>query len=208
MKANIAFMHGPKDLRIENVEVPEIKPNQVLVKTMSCGICGSDVGRVLNIPYPGGPLLDKLADEGDDQAYKFPRPHTEGKYDFSFSGLKTAVINQAHNLRQQGVEIDAKDFAASFRRSVVDLLVDKTLMAAKDIGATKLAVAGGVAANSLLRSELERRGTKKGLQVYLPPRRLCTDNAVMIGAAGFYSLMAGEVASLDLNALPSLRMFG
>jgi len=166
------------------------------------------VARVLSIPYPGGPLLDKLADEGDDQAYKFPRPHTEGKYDFSFSGLKTAVINQAHNLRQQGVEIVAKDFAASFRRSVVDLLVDKTLMAAADVGATKLAVAGGVAANSLLRSELMRRGGKKGLQVYLPPRRLCTDNAVMIGAAGFYSLMAGEVASLDLNALPSLRMFG
>ena len=85
------------------------------------------MARVLNIPYPGGPLLDRLADEGDDHAYKFPRPHTEGKYDFSFSGLKTAVINQAHNLRQQGVEINAKDWAASFRRSVVDLLVDKTL---------------------------------------------------------------------------------
>jgi len=166
------------------------------------------VARVLSIPYPGGPLLDKLADEGDDQAYKFPRPHTEGKYDFSFSGLKTAVINQAHHLRQQGVEIDAKDFSASFRRSVVDLLVDKTLMAARDTGASKLAVAGGVAANSLLRSELERRGTKAGLQVYLPPRRLCTDNAVMIGAAGFYSLMAGACGTLDLNALPSLRMFG
>ena len=165
------------------------------------------VARVLSIPYPGGPLLDKLADEGDDHAYKFPRPHTEGKYDFSFSGLKTAVINQAHNLRQQGEEIVAKDFAASFRRSVVDLLVDKTLMAARDTGAQKLAVAGGVAANSLLRSELVRRGEKAGLQVFVPPRRLCTDNAVMIGAAGFYSLMAGSLAALDLNALPSLRMF-
>jgi len=165
------------------------------------------VARVLNIPYPGGPLLDKLADEGDDHAYKFPRPHTEGKYDFSFSGLKTAVINQAHNLRQQGIEISARDFSASFRRSVVDLLVDKTLMAAKDTGAGRLAVAGGVAANSLLRSELERRGKKAGLEVYMPPRRLCTDNAVMIGAAAFYRLMAGELAALDLNALPSLRMF-
>ena len=165
------------------------------------------VARVLSIPYPGGPLLDKLADEGDDHAYKFPRPHTEGKYDFSFSGLKTAVINQAHNLRQQGLEIDAKDFAASFRRSVVDLLVDKTLLAARDTGAKKLTVAGGVAANSLLRSELMRRGEKAGLQVFMPPKRLCTDNAVMIGAAGFYRLMAGELARLDLNALPSLRMF-
>lgn len=165
------------------------------------------VARVLNIPYPGGPLLDRLADEGDDHAYKFPRPHTEGKYDFSFSGLKTAVINQAHHLRQQGVEINAKDWAASFRRSVVDLLVDKTLSAALDMGAKRVAVAGGVAANSLLRAELARRGKKAGLQVFIPPKRLCTDNAVMIGSAGFYRLMAGELAALDLNALPSLNMF-
>ena len=165
------------------------------------------VARVLNIPYPGGPLLDRLADEGDDHAYKFPRPHTEGKYDFSFSGLKTAVINQAHHLRQQGVEINAKDWAASFRRSVVDLLVDKTLSAALDMGAKRVAVAGGVAANSLLRAELARRGEKAGLQVFIPPKRLCTDNAVMIGSAGFYRLMAGELAALDLNALPSLNMF-
>lgn len=90
---------------------------------------------------------------------------------------------------------------------MVDLLTDKTLLAAKDTGAKKLAVAGGVAANSLLRSELERRGKQAGLQVFLPPKRLCTDNAVMIGSAAFYRLMAGEVAELDLNALPSLRMF-
>lgn len=165
------------------------------------------VARVLNIPYPGGPLLDQLADAGDDAAYKFPRPHTEGRYDFSFSGLKTAVINQAHHLRQQGQEIEARDFAASFRRSVVDLLVDKTLLAAQDTGARRLAVAGGVAANSLLRRELERRGKAAGLEVFMPPRRLCTDNAVMIASAGYYRLMAGETADLNLNALPSLRMF-
>ena len=164
------------------------------------------VARVLDIPYPGGPLLDRLADTGDDRAYRFPHPHTQGKYDFSFSGLKTAVINQAHNLRQQGMEINAANFAASFRRSVVDLLVDKTLAAARDLGAKRVAVAGGVAANSLLRSELTRRGEKAGLTVFVPPKKLCTDNAVMIGSAAFYRLMAGEVAGLDLNAVPALRM--
>ena len=165
------------------------------------------VARVLGIPYPGGPLLDKLAEEGDDAAYAFPHPHTQGKYDFSFSGLKTAVINQAHRLRQQGQPIVAKDWAASFRRCVVDLLVDKTLAAALDAGAKRVAVAGGVAANSLLRRELARRGEAAGLEVYIPPKRLCTDNAVMIGAAGFYRLMSGELAELDCNALPALRMF-
>ena len=165
------------------------------------------MARVLEIPYPGGPLLDRLAEEGDDQAYRFPHPVTPGKYDFSFSGLKTAVINQAHRIRQTGGEINAADFAASFRRSVVELLVEKAVAAAKDVGADKLAIAGGVAANSLLRREIVSKGEKAGLKVFVPPKWLCTDNAVMIGAAAFYDLMRRDIAALDLNAMPSIRMF-
>lgn len=165
------------------------------------------VARVLEIPYPGGPLLDKLAETGNDHAYRFPRPVTPGKYDFSFSGLKTAVINQAHRIRQTGGDIDAADFAASFRRSVVDLLVEKSVMAAVDSGAKRLAIAGGVAANSLLRSEIVKKGEAAGLEVFVPPKWLCTDNAVMIGAAAYYDLLRNEPAGLELNAMPSIRMF-
>ena len=164
------------------------------------------VARVLEIPYPGGPLLDKLAETGDETRYRFPRMHTEGKYDYSFSGLKTAVINQAHNIRQSGGEIEAADWAASFRKAVVDALLDKALQAARDTGARRFALAGGVASNRLLRRETLRRGTEMGLSVYMPPASLCTDNAAMIGAAGFYRLMNGETAGLDLNAQPSVRL--
>ena len=164
------------------------------------------VARVLSIPYPGGPLLDKLAEEGDDHAYKFPKVVTPRPYDFSFSGLKTAVINQAHNLRQLGEEIRAADFAASFRRAVVDSLSSKAVAACVDMGVKNLALAGGVASNRLLRREIERRGKKAGLNVFMPPAILCTDNAAMIGSAAFYQLMRGNVASLDLNAIPALGL--
>lgn len=165
------------------------------------------VARVLTIPYPGGPLLDKLAEEGDETAYRFPHPHTAGAYDFSFSGLKTAAINQAHTVRARGEALCSKDFAASFRRAVVDSLVEKSVRAALDSGIGKLAISGGVAANRLLRREIVEKGEEAGLKVYVPPRQFCTDNAVMIGAAGYYDILRRSAAGLELNALPSIRMF-
>lgn len=166
------------------------------------------VARVLEIPYPGGPLLDKLAETGDEHYYTFPKVATPGAYDFSFSGLKTAVINQAHKLRQNGEEIRAADFAASIRRAVVDLLVDKSIKACLDCGDKKLAIAGGVSSNLLLRREIQRRGEQAGLQVFMPERILCTDNAAMIGSAAFYQLMAGHIGELSQNAVPTARLGG
>ncbi len=164
------------------------------------------VARVLDIPYPGGPLLDKISENANELAYKFPRVHTVGKYDFSFSGLKTAVVNQAHMLKQKGEVINAADWAASFRKAVVDALVDKTMLACRDTNVNAVALAGGVASNRKLRREIERRGKENGLRVYMPPAGLCTDNAVMIGAAAFYRLMKGEIRDMDLNAQPSIRL--
>lgn len=162
--------------------------------------------RVIGIPYPGGPLLDRLAEQGDDRAYPFPRAHVQGKYDYSFSGVKTAVINEVHRLKQMGQEIRREDFAASFRRTVVDMLVEKAVCAAVDSGVGKLVLSGGVAANQLLRREARERGERAGLCVYMPPVRLCTDNAAMIGSAAYYRYLKGERATLALNAQPSLRL--
>ena len=191
------------------VSVENYGAYRLLGQTMddAAGEAFDKVARVLEIPYPGGPLLDRLAETGNENAYRFPHVSTPGPFDFSFSGLKTAVINFAHKIRQQGGEIVAEDFAASFRKSVVDMLVEKTLSAARASGATRLAAAGGVAANRLLRRELVGRGERAGLKVYLPPVALCTDNAAMIGSAAFYALLLGGLADLTLNALPALRMF-
>ncbi|MBR1585757.1 MAG: tRNA (adenosine(37)-N6)-threonylcarbamoyltransferase complex transferase subunit TsaD [Clostridia bacterium] len=162
--------------------------------------------RVLNIPYPGGPLLDKLAEEGDPRALKLPRPKTEGRYDYSFSGLKTAFINAVHNARQKGEALHDADLAASFRQAVVAFLVDKAMLAADDLNLKKMALAGGVSANRLLRREMQRACDKRGIQLYMPQLSLCGDNAAMIGSAAYYRLLRGEIADLTLNARPALRL--
>ena len=162
--------------------------------------------RVLGLPYPGGPLLDRLSAQGNPQALPLPHVQTRGKYDYSFSGLKTALINAVHKLRQNGQEVPAADIAASFQHAVVQQLSEKAVMAALETGAGTLAIAGGVASNSGLRRELERRCQEAGLKLRMPPPVLCTDNAAMIGSAAFYRLMRGETAGLDLNACPSLSL--
>lgn len=162
--------------------------------------------RVLNIPYPGGPLLDKLAENGNPHALPLPHPHVDGRYDYSFSGLKTAFINAVHNARQKGELLCDADLAASFRYAVVSQLVDKAMLAARELGLHKMVLAGGVSANRLLRREMEAACAKAGIPLYMPRLELCGDNAAMIGSAAYYRLRRGELADLSLNARPALRL--
>ncbi|NLZ87979.1 MAG: tRNA (adenosine(37)-N6)-threonylcarbamoyltransferase complex transferase subunit TsaD [Clostridiales bacterium] len=162
--------------------------------------------RVLGLPYPGGPNLDVLAETGSDAACPLPRARVEGKYDFSFSGIKTAFINLVHAAEQKGQSLNKADLAASFRRAVVDQLLEKTMLAAADIGEKAVAVAGGVSANRLLRHAMQQACMEQQHRLYLPELALCGDNAAMVGAAAYHVLKAGAVAGLQLNAQPSLRM--
>lgn len=162
--------------------------------------------RAMGYPYPGGVHIDKAAQSGDRKKYQLPHPHTANPYDFSFSGLKTAVINLIHNAKQKGEEIDVNSLAACFQYTVSDILTTKFLQAAKEIGCKTLALAGGVAANSGLRSMLEQRAQYNGMTVYVPPISLCGDNAAMIGCQAFYEYRAGRTAGADLNAVATMRL--
>lgn len=163
------------------------------------------VARTLDLEYPGGPIIDRIAKDGDPYWADFPHGHIEDHpYDFSFSGVKTSVINHLHNMEQKGETYRVEDVAASFQRAVVDVLVEKTMMAARDLGVDKIALAGGVSANSKLRSDFKERCEGEGIELYYPPIELCTDNAAMIGSAAYYNFIHGDVADLTLNAYPNL----
>ena len=190
------------------VRVDDYGVYTLLGQTMddAAGEAFDKAARVLGLPYPGGPLLDKLSREGNPHALVLPHVRTPGRYDYSFSGLKTALINAVHKLRQNGQDVPAADIAASFQHAAVELLSDKAVLAAKESGAKVLALAGGVASTSGLRNTTNDKCQKIGLRLVMPPPILCTDNAAMIGSAGFYRLMRGELAGLDLNAVPGLRL--
>ena len=165
------------------------------------------IARVLGLGYPGGPLVDALAREGNCQAIDFPRVKMDNNsLDFSFSGVKTAVINYIHKAEQKGEEINKADVAASFQDAVCDALCEHTIEGAKRVGAKTVAIAGGVAANSRLREKMTVLCKKHGINVLYPPPVLCTDNAAMIAAAGYYLYKDGERAELDLNAMPNLPL--
>ena len=162
--------------------------------------------RSMGFPYPGGIHVDKAAKLGDCKRYKLPVPKTENPYDFSFSGLKTAVINLVHNAEQKGETVDVNDLAASFQHTVCDILTSRFIRAALDNGYKTVALAGGVAANSGLREMLEQRAYEHGMKLYVPPISLCGDNAAMIGSQGYYEFLARNIAGSELNAVASLKL--
>lgn len=165
------------------------------------------VARALGIPYPGGPVIDELAKRGNPNAIDFPRIFLEDKsYDFSFSGLKTAVLNYLNGEKQKGREIIVEDVAASFQQAVLDVLVDKTFRLAREKGSKKIVLAGGVAANKGLRALMERQGKKEGIEIFYPSKILCTDNAAMIGSAAYFNYINGKESDLGFTVEPNLGL--
>ena len=189
------------------VQVEDYTKFNVIGRTRddAAGECYDKAARAMGMPYPGGVVLDKLAHEGDPTAFPLPRPRVEGsEYDFSFSGLKTAVLNRLHNAEQKGEEINKADLCASFQHTVVDMLVGNTMKAAADLGADTIVLAGGVSANSGLRAGMEAACADHGYALYAPPLSLCGDNGAMVAAQGYYELLSGRTAGMELNAIASL----
>lgn len=185
------------------VEVKDYTDFKIIGRTRddAAGEALDKAARSMGIPYPGGLNMDRLAKDGDSTAFKFPVPKVEGcPYDFSFSGLKTSVINIIHNAEQKGVEINKADLGASFQKAVSDCLCRNVLKAMEDTRHKTLVVAGGVSANSVLRKALTELCEKKKYKLYLPELSLCGDNAVMVGSQGYYEYLSGNIAGLELNA--------
>lgn len=191
------------------VHVEDYDRFSILGKTRddAAGEAFDKVARAVGLGYPGGPLIDKAAKSGNSKAIDFPRVYFEkGCFDFSFSGIKTAVLNYLNSLEQKGEKYSIENVCASFQSAVVDVLVTNLISTAKQVKSQKVALAGGVAANSELRKELKARADKAGLEVYYPSPILCTDNAAMIACAAHYEFSRGNVSDLNLNAIPGLKL--
>lgn len=191
------------------VEVKSHTEYKVIGRTRddAAGECFDKVARTLGFPYPGGKHIDEAAKQGSKSAYKFPHPKVEGsEYDFSFSGLKTAVINLVHNASQKGEELNKADIAASFQKTVCDILAGRLMLAAENLGYNKIAVAGGVSANTGVRNKIKRECDKRGYTLYLPEFKYCGDNGAMIAAQGYFDYLAGKRGGGDLNAIATLSL--
>ena len=193
------------------VEVADYGEYRLIGQTVddAAGEAFDKAARALGLPYPGGPRIDALAEEGNPEAFSLPSPKTEGRYDYSFSGLKTAFMNTVHTLEQRGEALPKADLAASFRRAVCRELIRKAEALLEERGTegySGFALAGGVSANRELRRMAREMCAGKGIQLYMPEIALCTDNGAMIGSAAYYRLLKGETAGLDLNAMPALRL--
>lgn len=191
------------------VRVADYGVYEILGKTHddAAGEAFDKVARAIGLGYPGGPKIDKLAKEGNPHAIAFPRGQiADSPYDFSFSGVKSAVLNYLNQSAMQGIEVNPADVAASFQQSVVDVLVEKTMAAEKNTDMKKLALAGGVASNSALRAGMQAACKKEKIELFCPSPVLCTDNAAMIGAAAYYEFQKGVRHGLDLNAVPNLQL--
>lgn len=171
----------------------------------AAGECFDKSARAMGMPYPGGVHLDKVADQGDASKFKLPYPKIEGcPYDFSFSGLKTAVINTLHNAEQKGETVNTTDIASALRSRVCDMLIDATMKAANDLGYKTIVISGGVSANSELRRRMTEECKKRGYALYYPELKYCGDNAAMVGVQAFYEFKAGNTAISDLNAFATM----
>ena len=191
------------------VDVKDYTNMQVIGATRddAAGECFDKTARVLGMPYPGGKHVDELAKSGDDTKYKLPRAHIAvNPWDMSFSGLKTSVVNLVHNAEQKGEEIDKASLCASFQKAVSDSLVPKTLELSNVLGYDQIVVAGGVAANSRIRGDFEKAVKAAEKKLYMPPLKLCGDNAAMIGCQGYYEYLAGTRAGSDLNAYANMEV--
>ncbi len=190
------------------VHVHDYTRFEVLGRTVddAAGEAFDKVARTLGLSYPGGPSVAEAAKTGDPHGYKLPVPHVEGKYNVSFSGLKTAVLNEVNKVTMKGESVNVPDLAASFQERIAGILAEKLLCAAADTGARQVCLAGGVAANGRLRQLVNDGAQKHGAKVYLPALKFCGDNGAMIAAQGFFEHEAGNIAGLDLNGLPTLSI--